>query len=123
MAATTRVVEYDQGGVKARLVVAQATVRMGIERQAMQEAARRHRDEMPRVGLLRLLTWPDLVASTVDGAITVGETVRPVYDLTFDEWLDLPEALVMEWESAVYALNPHWLPSPPTPPPRQRGES
>lgn len=113
MAETQRVVEYDQGGVKARLVVAQATVRMGIERQAMQEAARRHRDETPRIGLLRLLTWSDLVASTVEGEIVIGEETRPIRDFTFDEWLELPETLAIAWENAVYAMNPHWLPSPP----------
>ncbi|NIO10535.1 MAG: hypothetical protein GTO40_22015, partial [Deltaproteobacteria bacterium] len=35
---------------------------------------------------------------------------RPVYDLTFEEWLELPDALVISWENAVYELNPHWLP-------------
>jgi hypothetical protein len=110
MPETTRVVEYEQGGFQARVVVATATVRMGIERQALQDAAQKTQgDEPPRIGLLRLLTWPDLVAATVEGVIDG----RPAYDITFDEWLDLPEPFVVQWEDAVYALNSHWMPSPP----------
>lgn len=113
MRQTTQVVEFEGDGVKARLTVAAATVRMGIERTIMQNGARRFEDE-PGVALLRRFTWPDLVASTVEGEIEIENggavKVRPVFDLTFEEWLELPEALVISWETAVYELNPHWLP-------------
>lgn len=107
MADRVRVVEYAEEGFAARLIVAAATVRMGIERTLMQHGARQlGQDDPPQVSLLRRITWPDLVAATVEGQING----RPVWDLTFDEWLDFPEPLVIAWERAVYELNPHWLP-------------
>lgn len=31
-------------------------------------------------------------------------------DIPFDEFLELPEALVVLWEEAALELNPHWMP-------------
>jgi len=33
-------------------------------------------------------------------------------EMDLDEFLALPEALVIHWEQAVYGCNPHWLPVP-----------
>ena len=96
--------------MRARIVVAAATVRMGIARTLMQRAGRRSEDE-PGVGLLRQFTWPDLVVASIKGEIEVEGEVKLVSDLTFEEWLELPEALVISWEKLVYELNPHWLPA------------
>lgn len=118
MRTPVKTIEYDQDGVTASITVAAATVRMGIERTLMQYGARQlAQDDSPEVGLLRRMTWPDLMAATTGGEIDG----RPVIHLTFQEWLELPESLVISWEKAVYELNPHWL--PPRNPPAMTGGS
>lgn len=95
------------------VTVRAATVRQGMERTRLRLEGRKV--EQPDMGLtiLRLFTYPDLVSATVSAQ-------GLPWPLTFEQFLDLPDALVGPWERAVYALNPHWLPeSETTPDPKE----
>lgn len=45
--------------------------------------------------------------------ISAGETVQ-VGDLTFEQYMGLPDQITEAWLSAVYKENPHWAPVLPT---------
>lgn len=56
--------------------------------------------------IVALFLYPDLIAPVVEfGGFTLP---------TLDEFLELPEQFVADWEKAVYELNPHWkyIPAP-----------
>jgi hypothetical protein len=120
---TVRIVEYNDGHVSARLEVARATIQTGMERQIIRRGYRPRADDDQATTLLRLFTWPDVAAATIGGEIVVGGNLIQTIHLTFEEWLTLPESLAIEWEKAVYDLNPHWLPQPQGEAPRRSGES
>lgn len=50
--------------------------------------------------IVALFLYPDLIAPVVEFS---GFT-QP----TLDEFLELPEPFIADWEKAVYELNPHW---------------
>lgn len=85
------------------VVVGAATVRQGMERTQLRLEGRKVEESDTGLSILRLFTYPDLAAATVSA------TGIP-WPLTFEQFLELPDALVGQWEKAVYALNPHWLP-------------
>lgn len=123
--------------VDIKLVVSEATVFVGMRRAVLQGRAeswvalRREAivgdevDEVDEVdeadeadindvrpGFLDLMAgslaarilYPDLVA-----CVTEAEGLSPD-TLSVDGFLALPEQLTQAWETAVYELNPHWLP-------------
>ena len=102
----TRIVERGESPDRVRIVVARANVRRGMIRTRLKAEAQQSGETDPDLLILRLFTYPDLVAS----AIEIDGLDWP---MTFDTFLDLPETLVIDWESAAYDLNPHWLPTPP----------
>lgn len=108
---TAKRIEYDDGRVQASLLVAKATVRMGMERQLIKQRTRQESSGDQAVDLLRFFTWPDIASATVEGEIVVNGETTPAVLLSFEEWLELPEPLAVQWERAVYDLNPHWLPN------------
>lgn len=103
-----RNVNYDDGAVRAQLEIAPATVLTGFRRGVLQRL--RDADDPNDVALLRRFTWPDLKAATTAGHIHWDQGEINVSDLTFEQWIELPEALVVEWENVVYEVNPHWMP-------------
>lgn len=86
------------------VTVSEATVAIGIKRQNLLRQARAEAPASFDEQLLRLLVYPDLIAATVDAR---GFDDWPI---SFDDYLALPEQFAYEWERAVYALNPHWIP-------------
>ena len=53
---------------------------------------------------------PDCLGATVE-IRNLDESKQSLSaELSFDEFLDLPEALIQMWQEATYAVNPHWLP-------------
>ena len=99
-----RIVEVD--GV--RLTVTRANMKCGIKRTRLQVEAQKlakdgKLDDVDEF-LLRMYTWPDLMAVTVD-----AEGIA--WPLTFEAFMELPDTLGAAWETAVYELNPGWLPS------------
>jgi len=53
---------------------------------------------------------PECISATVEVKNRDKEKTQLKLDLTVDDFLALPEALVMLWQEAMYALNPHWFP-------------
>ena len=102
----TRVVEYGDGPDRVRIVVARANVRRGMIRTRLKAEAQQAGETDPDLLILRWITYPDLTAS----AIEVDGLEWP---MSFDQFLDLPEPLCIDWEAAAYDLNPHWIPTPP----------
>ena len=87
------------------LTVSEATVAIGVERQRLRTVAGLDDTRPLEIQLLSIATYPDLMAAVVEQA---GFDTWPV---SFDEFMELPEQLVYQWEQAVYDLNPHWYPS------------
>lgn len=104
----TQAIEY--GGYK--IVVSEATTLQGMRRTMMRIKAADENakdDEGPNaaddgIKILRSITYPDLMSVVVDSE---GFELWPI---SFDVFLNLPDALVGEWERVAYDLNPHWLP-------------
>lgn len=97
--------EDEDLGLDVRLVVSQATVLMGMKRSRIKREGLNAKEEDLDRHLLRVYTFPDLIAATVE---------IEGLDLDFEVFLALPDTLVALWEEAVYRLNSHWLPAPET---------
>lgn len=72
--------------------------------------------------LVSFYTYPACIAATtaIDNLKSYTDTSGKEHpftsdkellaDIPFEEFLELPEALVVMWEEAAYELNPHWGP-------------
>lgn len=98
----TRVVEF---APNIAVTVSASNGLIGAKRSRLKQEALAETDVDRR--FLRFVSYADVVAATPAGQ---GFEQWP---LTFDAYADLPEAWLIAWEAAVYALNPHWLPAPP----------
>jgi len=95
----TRTIEHDN----TKLTVSEATALIGMKRTRLKIEADRAGETDPDRHILRLLTFPDVVAATV-------QVEGLEWPLDFETFVALPDRLVAKWEEAVYGLNPHWLP-------------
>lgn len=100
----TEVVEYRENELEVRLTVSEATTLIGLRRTRLKVDQSKIEEGDPDRALLRVFTYPDLVAPVV-------ETSGLDWPLDFESFAGLPEQLVILWEAAVYRLNPHWLPA------------
>lgn len=116
----TRVVEYKDDDVEVRLTVAgPANTRMGMyrsllmetERESIKAALDRENGsgeiqnptmEMAAENLLRGIFYPAFIAATRE------QEGFDHWPITSAEFLELPEGLMIEWERAVWELNPRW---------------
>ena len=104
-------VEY--GGIS--VTVSEATALMGMRRQllrneAFQPDAKDAKKQAPvqqdeAAHILRLVSYPDYVSCLVQSQGLPDP-------LTFEAFLELPDALLERWGMLVYTLNPHWLELP-----------
>jgi hypothetical protein len=101
----TKVIEYAGNGLQARVAVSAANVLQGMKRTRLRNARGDLDGKAEEVVIASVFTYPDLVAAAREISIS-GIEGEP----TFDQFCQLPEAFVIQWESAVYDLNPHWLP-------------
>lgn len=87
-----------------RVVVSEASVMMGLERQRLVTEAKL--DELPvELQLLAVSSYPDCISCVIEHQ---GFEEWPV---SFEVWgNEIPNKFVKQWEDAVYELNPHWLP-------------
>lgn len=62
------------------------------------------------IRLLRMYTYPACVCSIdkIENLDPAKKELSP--DISIEDFLELPDALVMIWEQAAYDANPHWLP-------------
>ncbi len=112
----SRVVEYTDETVTARLVISRATVLIGMRRTRMLEegkAALKDETDIDRI-ILRNYLFPDLMAPVSEGSLVIEGVEK--WPLDFETFLTLPDSLVNRWETEVYAANPHWSPTPPKKP-------
>jgi len=119
MSTINKVIEYKDDDLDVRLTINRATVRIGMMRTLLQEKARVAAHERSPEAITDDELWndielwsqinffPSLIAATSDAK---GFEEWPP---TYEQFLELPELLVMEWESAVFELNPHWRPKLP----------
>lgn len=106
-------VTYVKDGWDLDVEVTRANVRRGMVRTILATTGKALYEETPVINdtekfgefLLRISTYPDIIAATVS---TRGFKEWPI---SFEEYLDLPEEFAGKWESAAYRLNPSWLPS------------
>lgn len=109
-------VEFKNESVVAELTVQEATLLIGLRRTRMAQeqdiVIRKALKEGPLDQdeiVLRKMLYPDFIAPVVDAVVIVnGETLA--WPLSFEEFAALPEELSIEWQNAVYELNPHWIP-------------
>ncbi len=105
-------VVFQNGHISADVTVSAATGPMEFRRARLRIAADQHlHDDDINHYMLRLWAYPDM-ASTCAGTITNdGQTVTLDRDhpLTFEQYLLLPDPLVVRLEEAIYRLNPNWL--------------
>lgn len=100
-----RELKFDDGAVAAELVIHAATALIGARRVRLRVAAQAAGETDPDRGLLRLYTFPDLIAPATGTVAGVA-----VAALDFETFIGLPEQLLIAWEQTVYDLNAHWLP-------------
>ncbi len=102
MALKEGTVVYEKGEIRIELLVGEASVLMGMRRTRLRMEGRRAEEEDPDRALLRVFSYPDMLAAT--------KTAEGIpWPLGFEEFLALPEGLLVMWEEAVYELNPNWL--------------
>jgi hypothetical protein len=111
---TTRTVEFTLDGKPVKLTIERATALNGMRRSILQykgiEQMKDIDDEALRT--LRLISYSDLVA-----AVTVWEGIS---EMTFEQFIGIPDTVMQEWESAVYTVNPHWNPMGQPPEEKQK---
>lgn len=84
------------------LTVSEANVLSGMRRSVLKAKVENNPADDDAVRILRFLTYPDLISAVTENS---GFEHWPP---TFEQFLELPEALAEKWERAVYELNPHW---------------
>lgn len=102
---------YDDGNVKAEIEVQAATVRMGLQRSKLISEVDEVEGADPYEYYTRKITYPSLIAASPEGLIKVGDNVLE-WPPTFDQFLELPEALGNGWYEKVNKLNPQWFELP-----------
>lgn len=102
----TKTVEYRDEELAVRLTITAPTIESGTARTVLRVDGQAALESEPAATttrrILRLVTYPDLMAATV----AVEGLPWP---LDFETFIALPEELGALWEQAVYDLNPRWL--------------
>jgi len=122
------VVEYRDDDYNIEITVVQASLERGFTRASLSQrmdAQLRARkiEEGAEIGnelqyrFVAIRTYPEVMAATkqiknVPDA-SGKSTSQLSLPMSFEDFIALPEALVMLWEQAVYAMNPHWVPKRP----------
>lgn len=97
----------------ANLTLREATGRDGIRRAGLARQALRLYADDPATWFMAYHFHPACVSCVDIGFLKVGKkkyTPDTIVDMPFDEFIDLPEALINAWTAAAYELNPHWQP-------------
>ncbi len=116
-------VEYHDDDYNVQLVVVQCSLERGFRRSALQaENAVFLKKRESEGGAIEFQeryvafhTHPECIAATKEIHNLDGAAMQfPDTTITLEDFLKLPEALIVLWEKAVYALNPHWVPELPS---------
>ena len=116
----TRTVAYKDDGYDVELVVRQMSLGGGFRRLALRsrEAARfKERFKEPgedAANYLQLHWVAHFMLPACLGATEIknldADKIQVLDEMDLDDFLALPEAMVILWENAVYECNPHWMP-------------
>jgi len=109
------VIVYDDDDFHVKITLSQATGLMGIRRTVLsgQEADKPFslsanvQERIDRI--YRTVTYPACLASVVSIDYPEKSMGLPE-DMSADDFMHLPEALIVLWEKAALELNPHWVP-------------
>lgn len=111
-----KTLELAVGDVAARIEIHPATTLMGMRRGQLAAEAKNEAD--PLIWFARRFMYPDCLACSS------GDLVgKPLAELTFDEFLALPDQITEAWLEAVYQVNPHWSPRLPEPAEQEKKRS
>ena len=110
----TETIDYEREGFKASLVISEASSLVSIRRIRMynhgQESGETDIDRLA----LRLYVYPDLLAASVEGSISIGVKefqAGTTNWIPFEEFAnEIPDEFLIRWENAVYNTNPSWIP-------------
>ena len=100
----TKRIEFTKGDSTWSLQLSEATALIGMKRSVARASNRLSQSGELASSVLRGITYPDLTSCVVEAS---GFDEWPI---SYDDFAQLPEQLVMLWEAAAYDLNPHWLP-------------
>lgn len=107
---------YQADGMDVTLQIARANGSIGTYRTLlMQKANEAETDHVPAPDdlyalgnyLTHLFVYPSLIAAVVSAK------GLPHWPLPFEEYMQMPEGLLMAWEAKVWEMNPHWQPKAP----------
>lgn len=116
--ALKKLVEFKNGDFAVELTVVEAAVRQDIHREALAFKSRRGMPDLPEGAPLEEMvrrsyltfSYPSCIAATTNVRVTEEGKRGLDLDMSSDEFLDLPSALVRLWSAAVWELNPMWSP-------------
>lgn len=111
-------VEYSDDSYDVTITVRQASLSDAFKKYALaakQEAEIQRRDDEGdpvdfRVRWAARRTLPDLYGATVEIINAKGAKLKLPEEMGIDDFMQLPEALIILWERATYGVNPHWMP-------------
>jgi len=110
-------VEYSDDSYDVVITVRQSSMKSSIKRQVLQgkqAALLKQREEEGEPAPLHyryyaLRTLPQLFGSTVEIVNAKDAKLKLPDEMDIDEFMELPEALVVLWEEAALGVNPHWM--------------
>lgn len=107
----SRTIHYAGEGLLVQLTIQKANYQQGLRRTLLIQQILKDpsiiavSEEVDQVrSIMGMLFYPSMIASVVqhDGF--------EHWPITLDEFMDLPEELMIQWEEATYELNPSWRP-------------
>ena len=121
----TKKFTYEDDNLQIEVTVVEATVILGMKRMRLQtegEQFGKLEEEQARPDffdrqLLRVYTYPDMVAGTESIVGTWKrdgiEDVTFPWPISFEDFLQLPFPFEAQWEKELYSVNGFWIPTPP----------
>lgn len=115
----TREVVWENDRVIVTLVVKEASTYVGIRRARLMSDVQNlasWKDEKMSIEerVVRQITYTACAAALVSAnvapkdGITLDDSEKITTEISVEEFLNLPESLVVRWNDAVLAVNPHW---------------
>lgn len=102
-------IEIEAGGIRANITVHEATTWMAMRRGQLAADVTMKDAEDILLWFARRFMYPDCLACS-EGEIGG----RAVDELSFEEYMALPDRITEAWLSTVYEINPHWQPRFPS---------
>lgn len=116
--------EYEDDFYKVTATIDRATLRIGQKRtRLLSVRGDVLGDDADEVDFWSYRMFVDIVSATSKLTNNRGGEAKVPWPLTYDQFLDLPEMMVMGWHDAVVEVNPHWVPWRQAGEPDDQGEA